>query len=115
MTEPISSRNRKDIEAHIIAQAWKNEVYKQELLSNSKAVIAREFNVQLPAEVNVRVLEENPTTLYFVLPIRPNLSGSELSDAQLEAVAGGVTPGALAVTIAANMGAALGIIEDLSD
>ncbi|MBD1930045.1 NHLP leader peptide family natural product precursor [Trichocoleus sp. FACHB-90] len=87
MTE--QRKTRKDIEAHIIAQAWKDEAYKQELLSNSKAVIEREFSVQLPAQVNVHVMEEDSTNLYFVLPPRPDLSNAELSEEQLEAVAGG--------------------------
>jgi len=111
MSEQTPLRTRKDIEAHIIAKAWKDEAYKQELLSNSKAVIEREFKVQMPAEVTVRVLEENPTTFYFVLPMRPDLSGAELSDAQLEAVAGGFTP-AVAIGTALGAGAALGYIED---
>ncbi|MEH1992175.1 NHLP leader peptide family RiPP precursor [Nostoc sp.] len=84
-------KTRQDIEAHIIAQAWKDEAYKQELLSNSKAIIEREFDVQLPAQVNVRVMQEDSTNLYFVLSARPNLSNAELSEEQLEAVAGGNT------------------------
>ena len=99
MSEQTSSRTRKDIEAHIIGQAWKDEAYKQELLSNSKAVIEREFGVQLPAEVNVRVMEENLTNLYFVLPARPNLSNVELSEEQLETVAGGIAWTLTAVAI----------------
>lgn len=87
MTE--QRKTRKDIEAHIIAQAWKDEAYQQELLSNSKAVIEREFSVQLPAQVNVCVMQEDSTNLYFVLPARPDLSNAELSEEQLEAVAGG--------------------------
>ncbi len=85
------SKTRKDIEAHIIAQTWKDETYKLELLNNSKAVIEREFGIQLPDGINVCVMEENATNLYFVLPARPNLSNTELSDEQLEAVAGGGT------------------------
>ena len=93
MSEQNTPQTRKDIEAYIIAQAWKDEAYKKELFSNPKAVIEREFNVQLPSEMGVQVLEENPTTLYFVMPMRPDLSEAELSDEQLEAVAGGSTPG----------------------
>jgi hypothetical protein len=88
MNKQTFSRTRKDVEAHIIAQSWKDEAYKQEILSNSKTVIEREFGVQLPAEINVQVLEENPTTLYFVLPMRP--ISTELTEEQLETVAGGL-------------------------
>ncbi len=80
---------RKLIEAHMIAQAWKNPAYKQELLNNSKAVIEREFGVKLPAEVTVQVLEESPNKLYFVIPNRPQEADANLTEEQLEAVAGG--------------------------
>jgi Nitrile hydratase, alpha chain len=116
MSEQTPQKTRRDVETHIIAQAWKDETYKQELLSNPKAVFEREFGVQMPAEANVRVLEENSTNLYFVLPKRPNLSGADLSDEQLEAIAGGSTPvcislatgaGAAALTLGANITADL--------
>ena len=84
-------KTRKDIETQIIAQAWKDDAYKQEILSNPKTVVEREFGVQLPDELNVHVMEENSTNLYFVLPARPNLSNAELSEDQLEAIAGGNT------------------------
>ncbi|MBD2207945.1 NHLP leader peptide family natural product precursor [Calothrix sp. FACHB-1219] len=84
--------NQENLEAKIIARAWKSDAYKQELLENPKAVIAREFNVELPAEVSVQVLEETPTNLYFVLPMRPQFEAGELADVseeELEAIAGG--------------------------
>lgn len=104
MTEATPQRTRKDIETQLIAKAWKDEAYKQQLLNNSKAVIEQEFGVQLPDEVNVQVLEENPTSLYFVLPMRPDLSRSELSEEQLEAIAGGTSPTAISWTAAAAAG-----------
>jgi len=115
MSEQTPSRTRQDIEAHVIAQAWKNEAYKQELFSNPKAVIEQEFNVQLPVEVNVRVLEENATTLYFVLPMRPDLSEAELSDAQLEAVAGGSTPACAGAISATALYASYTLSKALTD
>jgi Nitrile hydratase, alpha chain len=111
MNEQTPAKTRREIEAHIIAQAWKDETYKQELLSNPKAVFEREFGVQLPAEANVCVHEENVTNFYFVLPMRPNLSGAELSDEQLEAIAGGITPG-LVVAGAVGVGMSLGWAKD---
>jgi hypothetical protein len=87
-----TTRTRNQIEAHIIANAWKDETYKKELLNNPRAVIEREFNVKLPSDVNVIVMEENSSNFYFVLPMRPNFSRTELSDEQLEAVAGGIAP-----------------------
>jgi hypothetical protein len=90
--EQILDNSQENLEAKIIARAWKSEAYKQELLENPKAVIAREFNVELPAEVSVQVLEETPTNLYFVLPMRPQFEAGELADVsegELEAIAGG--------------------------
>jgi hypothetical protein len=116
MSEQPSQRTRKDIEAHIIAQTWKDEAYKQQLLNNPKPVIEREFGVQLPSEIGVQVLEENPTTLYFVLPTRPDLSGAELSDEQLETVAGGATPSVVVTVLgsAFALGVADGVGEKIS-
>ncbi|MEM7593393.1 MAG: NHLP leader peptide family RiPP precursor [Cyanobacteria bacterium P01_A01_bin.83] len=82
-------QTRREIEARIIAKAWKDESYKQELLSNPKAIFEREFGVELPEEVSVQVLEENATTLNFVLPMAPQTQDSEISEEQLEAIAGG--------------------------
>jgi len=91
MTQQEQAQTRQDIEARIIAKAWKDEAYKQELLSNPKAIIEREFGVEFPADVNVQVLEENPTSLHFVLPISPVSIAQELSQEQLEAIAGGAS------------------------
>lgn len=87
MTEQ-TRRTRKEIEASMIGQAWKSDAYKQELLNNPKATVGKEFGMQVPDSVNVQILEETSSSLYFVLPMNPDRTG-ELSETQLEAVAGG--------------------------
>lgn len=107
MNEQTEQRSRQEIEAHIIAKAWKNEAYKQELLNNSKAVIEQEFGLQLADDINVQVVEEDADSLYLVLPMQPDSSTEELSEDQLEAVAGGRGIGGL-VKAVKNGGKAVG-------
>ena len=74
-------------QARLIAKAWRDTSFKQALLQNPAAVVAREFGTALPAEVTMRVFAEDARTQYLVLP--PALSDLELSDEQLEQVSGG--------------------------
>ena len=78
---------RNELEAKLVAHAWQEEAIKQELISNPRAAIEREFGQQVPESINIRVLEETGNTIYVVLPKKPSID--ELSDEQLEAVAGG--------------------------
>ena len=92
MSEQATGTPR-DLEAHLIARAWKDEAFRQELLSDPKAVVERELRRQhpdarLPEHVQLHVLEETPTTRYLVLPANPVVeSGEALSDADLAQVA----------------------------
>jgi hypothetical protein len=78
---------RRDMESRIIARAWKDEAFANELRRNPKAAIEKEVG-KLPDAIKIQVVEESPTSLYLVLPARPSGTG-ELSDAELEGVAGG--------------------------
>ena len=78
---------RRDMEADIIARAMKDEGFARELRADTKAVIEREVG-KLPEGIEVKLVEETADTLYLVLPARPS-PGDQLSDAELERVAGG--------------------------
>jgi hypothetical protein len=73
--------------APVIARAWQDEAYRKELVANPKGVLRKEFGVELPEGLAIEVLEESPAKLYIVIPPKPT---DELSDEQLEGVAGGV-------------------------
>ncbi len=80
---------RKRLEAQLIDRAMKDDTFREELVRDPKGVFARELGITMPATIDVQVLEEGPTTVYLVLPQAPATVGAELSDAELEAVAGG--------------------------
>lgn len=77
---------RQKIEERIITCARQDESFKQELLNNPKAILAREgFNIS--DDIQVTVLEETPTHFTVVLPMIPQ--AQQLSESDLEAVSGG--------------------------
>ncbi len=84
-------QTRQDLEALLVAKAWNDEAFKEKLLKNPKAVIEEELGSPLPETINVRILEETEDTIYISLPKKPEESSSEeLSEEELEAVAGGI-------------------------
>jgi hypothetical protein len=75
------------IQEQVIARALKDASFRQELLSNPRPVLAREYNIHLPEEVIVRVLEETPNTFTLVLPAREE-AVVELTEAELQGASG---------------------------
>lgn len=102
--QPTETRSR------IINKAMQDQAFKRELMSNPKAVIARESGQKWPDSVDIEVLEQTPNKLYFLLPLDVSTaSQGELSEEQLEAVAGGIAPiiVAAAITGAAQIASAI--------
>jgi hypothetical protein len=71
MTEQ-TPKTPKDLEPEIIAKAWENEQFRQELLSNPKEAIAKTLGAKLAENLEVRVVQETPNSLYLVLPVMPD-------------------------------------------
>jgi hypothetical protein len=71
MTEQ-TPKTRKGLEAEIIAKAWEDEQFRQELISNPKEAIAKTLGTKLPKNQEVRVVQETPNNLYLVLPVKPD-------------------------------------------
>ena len=71
MTEP-TPKTRKDLAAELIAKAWENESFRQELLSHPKDAIAKILGTKLAENLEVRVVQETPQNLYLVLPVKPD-------------------------------------------
>ncbi|SMC69826.1 NHLP leader peptide family RiPP precursor [Sporomusa malonica] len=80
----------KEFEAQIIAKALKDETFRRELIQNPKKVLQQEIDkesgVKLPADLEVKIVEQPATTLIIVLPSVPV---GTLSDSELDQIAGG--------------------------
>jgi Nitrile hydratase, alpha chain len=89
MTEAAGG-GRAEIEGRIIRRSLEDEPFRRRLLEDPKAAVEEELETQLPESVEVRAVEETADTIYLVLPNASWLGeGGELSDLELEAVAGG--------------------------
>ena len=84
----MTELTRGEINDLIAGFATSNEEYREALMKDPKAVLAQQMQQELPESLKVQVVQETPDTIYLVLPHVPG-EGEELSDADLEAVAGG--------------------------
>ena len=64
-----------------------NAEYRTALLENAKSVVEAQFKLNVPEGVSINVVEDTAETVHIVLPAAQ--ADGELSDADLEAVAGG--------------------------
>ncbi len=67
--------------------ATDNPKYRDALIKDPKGVLAKQLNTTLPANMNVKAVQETADTVYVVIPHVPG--EGELDDADLEKVAGG--------------------------
>jgi len=80
-----------ELQAQLVAKAWDDNDFKSALISDPKATIGCELGVELPRDLEIQVVEERSNKVYLVLPVRPEaVSDDELSEEELEVVAGGV-------------------------
>jgi hypothetical protein len=83
-------KSRQDLEDTVLRKALIDDKFRAELLVDAKGAVERTLSEEapgskLPPNLSVKVIEEAPNTLTIVVP-----AAHELSDAQLEAVSGGI-------------------------
>ena len=81
---------RQQLEQKLIEKAMKDESFRKQLIENPGAAIEDETGIKMPETLKIIVLEEDPQTVYLVLPQVYNQETEiELSESELEDVAGG--------------------------
>jgi hypothetical protein len=79
------------VERRLVEKSLQDEEFRQRLLDDPKGTLEQEIGRGLPEGIEVRAVEETVDTIYLVLPSASRVGdqGGEVSDKELEAVAGG--------------------------
>ena len=79
--------------AQVFAACWKDEELKARFMADPKAVLA-EFDINVPANVDVKVVENSDNCVHITMPATP-VGDGELSDEELGNAAGGNSAGGI--------------------
>ena len=84
---PQDEESIKQLWAKLVAQSWKDEKLRQRLLEEPAAVL-KENGVEVPEGATIKTFEDDGSTI--ILPVAQAPAEKELSEEQLESVAGGI-------------------------
>jgi hypothetical protein len=97
---------RRDLETALIEKCWKDPEFKKQVISDPKGMLERHIGQRLPAAINIFIHQEDANTLHFSIPPAPaNLT--ELSEDDLERVAGGTDIGITVIVASAIVSAGI--------
>src|SRR5271170_7181436 len=91
MTEQAPTLMRHDLEAKIVKRCWEDDGFRKEFTADPAAAFVKYLGVPAASLPKISVHQEAAGSWHIVLPAKPANAG-ELSDADLEKVAGGETP-----------------------
>ncbi len=84
----MAEMSRGEVNDLIAGFAMKDPEYKKALIANPEKVVSMQLGQELPDALKINVMQDTAEVMHMVLPYVPQ-EGAELSDADLEMVAGG--------------------------
>jgi hypothetical protein len=101
--DPAKMRQVQEGFAEVLSRSASDADFRRQLVTDPRAALSAHFGKEIPESVNIRFIESGGTPTIVL----PEPATSELSDAELENVAGGVIAELILI------GAALYVIGDL--
>jgi hypothetical protein len=112
MASQYPQLTRHDLEAKIVKHSWEDEAFRKEFIADPAGAFVKYLNVPAASLPKIAVHQEEPGSWHIVLSAKP-AGARELSEVELERVAGGTLKAAAwavtAVTAAVTIGVPLGV------
>lgn len=89
-----AQKNARENYNKLVNRCWEDESFKQELIAKPletlESFYGKSLNIEAKGKTHVVVTDQtNPGVMYVNIPGKPNFDDMELTDAELEAIAGG--------------------------
>jgi hypothetical protein len=81
--------SRKDVREALVRTTLKDKSFRESLVANPKLAVERALGTNLPENMDVVVLQDSDDKMFIVLPMLLSFETGDLSDAELEKIAGG--------------------------
>jgi hypothetical protein len=89
----LANEQQLNIINDLIIKSTNDSKFKEELINNPKKVIETSYQFKVYEEVKLIVEDQSDENIIFLnIPRIPNLTNMELTEEELEKVAGGITP-----------------------
>jgi hypothetical protein len=98
MAEAAQTLSRHDFEAKIAKRCWEDEAFRKEFTADPSGAFVRYLELPPASVPKIVIHEELAGSWHIVLPEKP-ANGGELSDVDLETVAGGIPTVVAQVTV----------------
>jgi hypothetical protein len=92
MASSTEGLTRHDLEAKIVKRCWEDEGFRREFTADPAGVFVKYLQVPAASLPKIAIHQETPGSWHIVLPAKPPHI-DELTEEDLERVAGGTTPG----------------------
>lgn len=81
----------RELQEKIATRAWEDPAFEAEFVADPKGTFEKYTGRPLPADLRILAHYNTPNEIHFVIPRPPESAGDELTDEDLERVAGGET------------------------
>jgi hypothetical protein len=98
MAEQAPTLTRHDLEAKIVKRCWEDEEFREEFSADPAGAFVRYLGIPAASLPKISVHQEKPGSWHIVLPVKPAHAG-ELSDQDVERVAGAGVSGFYSATL----------------